>query len=124
MTANTKDAALAVIDYDALVKKDTNEVRKLVEACESVGMFHLNLGESEMKGIYEDIPNLLKAGSEFFSLPANCDEKKQSIREGMERGYENQAELSYLLFNFSSSLTLRHNVAIMLRKHSNTMRYG
>ena len=88
MTAKDKIASLAVVDYEALANKDGKEIQKLVQACESVGMFHLNLGSSRMKAVYEDIPNLLQAGNSFFNLPSDCEEKKQSIREGMERGYE------------------------------------
>lgn len=86
MTVQNKIASLAVVDYEALANKDGKEIRKLVQACESVGMFHLNLGDSRIKDVYENIPNLLQAGKAFFDLPQDCEEKKQSIREGMERG--------------------------------------
>lgn len=88
MNANNKDASLVVINYDALANKDVEEIRKLVQACESVGMFYLDLGNSRMKDVYKGIPSLLRAGNAFFDLPADCEEKNQSLREGMERGYE------------------------------------
>lgn len=87
MTADNKQASLAVINYDALANKDVEEIRKLVQACESVGMFHLDLGNSRMKDIYDGIPSLIRAGNAFFELPIDCEEKSQSLREGMERGY-------------------------------------
>ncbi len=88
MNTNNKDASLVVINYDALANKDVEEIQKLVQACESVGMFYLDLGNSRMKDVYKGIPSLLRAGSAFFDLPADCEEKNQSLREGMERGYE------------------------------------
>ncbi|KAE8422688.1 oxidoreductase [Aspergillus pseudocaelatus] len=95
MTVQNKIASLAVVDYEALANKDGKEIRKLVQACESVGMFHLNLGDSRIKAVYEDIPNLLQAGKAFFDLPPDCEEKKQSIREGMERGYHAAKTFEY-----------------------------
>ncbi|OAA39048.1 oxidoreductase, 2OG-Fe(II) oxygenase family [Cordyceps fumosorosea ARSEF 2679] len=95
MASNDKNASLAVIDYEALANKDGGEIQKLVQACESVGMFHLSLGNSRMKAIYEDIPNLLEAGSAFFSLPSDSEEKRQSLREGMERGYHAAKTFEY-----------------------------
>lgn len=87
MTAKDKsEASLAVISYDALANKDPNEIQKLVQACESVGMFYISLGNSSMKDVYEGIPALFEAGNAFFNLPSDCEEKKKSLREGMERG--------------------------------------
>ena len=91
MTANDKEASLAVINYDALANKDLEEIQKLVQACESVGMFYLDLWNSRMKDVYKGIPSLLRAGNAFFNLPSDCEEKKQCLREGMERGYESHS---------------------------------
>jgi isopenicillin N synthase-like dioxygenase len=88
MTVEDEIASLAIIDYEALANKDGKEIQKLVQACKSVGMFHLNLGNSRIKDVYEDIPSLIQAGNDFFNLPGDCEEKKQSIHKGMERGYE------------------------------------
>ncbi|KAF1731147.1 putative 2-oxoglutarate/Fe(II)-dependent dioxygenase [Beauveria bassiana] len=95
MTVNNKEASLAVINYDALANKDPKEIQKLVQACGSVGMFYLDLGNSSMKDIYEGIPNLLEAGNAFFNLPSDSEEKKQSLREGMERGYHAAKTFEY-----------------------------
>ncbi|TQV92500.1 hypothetical protein V2A60_007182 [Cordyceps javanica] len=87
MTVNASNASLAVIDYEALANKDGREIQKLVQACESVGMFHLSIGNSRMKAIYDDIPSLLQAGGAFFDLPSDCEEKKQCIaRDDFEQG--------------------------------------
>lgn len=81
-------ASLAVVDYEALANKDAGEIQKLVQACQTVGMFYLNLRDSRMNAVFDDVPAILKTGDTFFNLPHDCKEKTQSIREGMERGYE------------------------------------
>ncbi|KAJ4148298.1 hypothetical protein LMH87_002775 [Akanthomyces muscarius] len=95
MNTNNKDASLVIINYDALANKDVEEIQKLVQACESVGMFYLDLGNSRMKDVYKGIPSLLRAGNAFFDLPADCEEKNQSLREGMERGYHAAKTFEY-----------------------------
>ncbi|KAJ5909274.1 oxidoreductase [Penicillium taxi] len=95
MTVEEEIASLAIIDYEALANKDGKEIQKLVQACKSVGMFHLNLGNSRIKDVYEDIPNLIQAGNDFFNLPIDCEEKKQSIHNGMERGYHAAKTFEY-----------------------------
>ncbi|CAI7625868.1 unnamed protein product [Penicillium manginii] len=95
MTVEDEIASLAIIDYEALANKDGKEIQKLVQACKSVGMFHLNLGNSRIKDVYEDIPSLIQAGNDFFNLPGDCEEKKQSIHKGMERGYHAAKTFEY-----------------------------
>lgn len=88
MPATERMATLAVIDYEALANKDIGEIQKLVQACRTAGIFHLNLRDSRMNAVFEDIPTIFKTGEAFFTLPQDSEEKKQSLREGMERGYE------------------------------------
>ncbi|OAR02272.1 hypothetical protein LLEC1_03274 [Akanthomyces lecanii] len=95
MTKDNNEASLAVVNYDALDNKDVEEIQKLVQACESVGMFYLNLGSSTMKDVYKGIPSLLQAGNSFFNLPSDSEEKRQSLREGMERGYHAAKTFEY-----------------------------
>ncbi|KAE8146890.1 oxidoreductase [Aspergillus avenaceus] len=95
MTVIERIASLTVVDFEALAKNDSKEIQKLVQACQSVGMFYLKLGDSRLKSVYEDIPSLIQAGNAFFKLPPDSEEKKQSIREGMERGYHAAKTFQY-----------------------------
>jgi isopenicillin N synthase-like dioxygenase len=88
MPPKEKIASLAIVDYEALANKDVGEIQKLVQACQTVGMFYLNLRDSRMDAVFEDIPTIFKTGQAFFNLPHDSEEKTQSLREGMERGYE------------------------------------
>lgn len=82
-----RTATLAVIDYESLVNKGSAEIRKLVNASQTEGMFYLDLRGPRTNSIVDDVPQLLKASNEFFGLPQNCEEKKtQARREGVERG--------------------------------------
>lgn len=86
MSSPEKMASLAVVNYEALANKDAAEVQKLVTACQTVGMFYLNLRGPSTNAIFEDIPTIFKTGHAFFNLPHDSNEKTQSAREGMERG--------------------------------------
>ena len=88
MPSKERMASLAVVDYEALANKDIEQIQKLVQACRTVGMFYLNLRGSRMHAVFEDIPTIFKTGKAFFRLPHDSEEKTQSLREGMERGYE------------------------------------
>ncbi|OAA34632.1 oxidoreductase, 2OG-Fe(II) oxygenase family [Metarhizium rileyi] len=85
--AQKKTATLAVIDYEALKRKNAEETQKLVQACQTVGMFYLNLRGASMSAVFEDVPTIFQTANDFFNLPHDCKEKMQSLREGMERGY-------------------------------------
>ena len=82
-----KMASLAVVDYEAVANKDAAEIRKLVDASQTKGMFYLDLRGPRTKAILEDVPTILKTGHRFFNLPQDSKEKTQALREGMERGY-------------------------------------
>ncbi|KAK7755618.1 hypothetical protein SLS62_002227 [Diatrype stigma] len=90
-----KTAQLAVVNYEALANKDDSEVKKLVQAAKTVGMFYLDLRGPKTQAIFGDLPQLFKTGQEFFKLPEDSDEKVQSLREGLERGYHPGKGLAY-----------------------------
>lgn len=81
-----KTASLAVIDLEALINKDADEIQKLVEACQTSGIFYLKLQGSRVDTVFEDVPVLFKTAEGFFNLPSDCEEKTLSLREGVERG--------------------------------------
>lgn len=85
-SSHGKMASLAMIDYGALAKNDDAEIQKLVQACQTEGIFYLDLYGPLTEALLEDVLALLQAGHEFFSLPPESDEKTQSLRKGMERG--------------------------------------
>ncbi|PYH97589.1 oxidoreductase [Aspergillus ellipticus CBS 707.79] len=80
-------ASLAIVDYEALANKDPAEIQKLVQACQTTGMFYLDLRGPRTQAIVEDVPSIFQTGQDFFNLPPDSPEKTQSLREGMERGY-------------------------------------
>ncbi|ROV89518.1 hypothetical protein VSDG_08493 [Cytospora chrysosperma] len=86
-TPSEKIASLAVVNYEKLASRDAAEVQKLVQASQTVGMFYLDLRGPRTQAIFEDVPTIFKTGHEFFTLPQQSEEKTQSLREGMERGY-------------------------------------
>ncbi|KAL9125045.1 MAG: hypothetical protein Q9217_005696 [Psora testacea] len=86
-TLPEKMASLAVVDYEALANKDATEIQKLVQASQTTGMFYLDLRGPRTKAIFEDVQTIFKTGHDFFNLPQDSDEKTQTLREGMERGY-------------------------------------
>ena len=87
MPSEEKMASLVVVDYEGLANKDVEQVRLLVQACETAGMFYLNLKDSRMSAVFEDMPTISKTGNAFFKLPHDSEEKTKSLREGVERGY-------------------------------------
>lgn len=87
MATQDQKASLAIINYQALANKDAKEISRLVQACRTVGMFYLSLQESSLSTIFEDVPAILRVGHEFFNLPSDSEEKTESLRDGLERGY-------------------------------------
>lgn len=87
MQLNEKTASLAVVDYEALATKDADEIKKLVEACQTKGLFYLKLWDTRASAVFENVPVLFKTGQDFFHLPSDSEEKTRSLCEGMERGY-------------------------------------
>ncbi|KAI9667880.1 MAG: hypothetical protein M1821_000699 [Bathelium mastoideum] len=88
-------ASLATVSYEAIANRDAGEIQKLVQASQTVGMFFLDLRGPRTKAVFEDMPILFKTGNKFFNLPPNSEEKTQSLREGMERGYHATKALEY-----------------------------
>ncbi|PWY86277.1 oxidoreductase [Aspergillus heteromorphus CBS 117.55] len=86
-TPSKRMASLAVINYEALANNDPAEIQKLVQACQTTGMFYLDLRGPRTQTIVEDVPALFRTGQHFFNLPQDSPEKIESLREGMERGY-------------------------------------
>lgn len=86
-SSNSKVASLAIIDYEALIRKDPSEIQKLAHAGQTVGMFYLDLSGSQTKAIFEDMPVIFQTSNCFFNLSSDSTEKSQSIRTGVERGW-------------------------------------
>ncbi|KAJ5212484.1 uncharacterized protein N7498_004130 [Penicillium cinerascens] len=88
-------ASLPIVNFEAIANKDAAEIQKLVQAGRTEGMFYLNLQGSRTRAIFEDIPILFKTGNDFFSLPADCEEKTKALRTGVERGYHPSRGFEY-----------------------------
>jgi isopenicillin N synthase-like dioxygenase len=101
-SSSEKFAALEIIDYEALKRKDPTEIEKLIHAGRTVGMFHLDLRGPSTKAIFEDMPVVFDTAQSFFKLPQNSVEKVESLREGMERGYFKSNSFNSLMLTSSS----------------------
>ncbi|EAT77094.1 hypothetical protein SNOG_15429 [Parastagonospora nodorum SN15] len=101
-SSSEKFAALEIIDYEALKRKDPIEIEKLIHAGRTVGMFHLDLRGPSTKAIFEDMPVVFDTAQSFFRLPPNSVEKVESLREGMERGYLKSNSFNSLMLTSSS----------------------
>lgn len=86
MAAQTKMASLAVVSYEKLANHDKKEIDKVVQASQTAGMFYLDLKRSPIEQVLDDVPVIYNISNGFFNLPSENAEKKDSLREGQERG--------------------------------------
>lgn len=95
-------AALEIIDYEALKRKDPTEIEKLIHAGRTVGMFYLDLRGPATKAVFEDMPVIFGTAQSFFRLPQSSVEKVEGLRDGMERGYCKRNPFNSMMLTSSS----------------------
>ncbi|USP79399.1 hypothetical protein yc1106_06673 [Curvularia clavata] len=101
-SSSRNPAALEIIDFEALKRKDPAEIEKLIHAGRTVGMFHLDLRGPFTKLVFEDMPVVFDTAQSFFRLHQSSEEKVESLREGMERGYFKRNPFNSVLLTSSS----------------------
>lgn len=57
---------LEVIDYQRLLERDNNEIKKLVSICSNAGLFFLDLKGQESKSLLADLQPIIDAQRNFF----------------------------------------------------------
>jgi isopenicillin N synthase-like dioxygenase len=69
-------APLLRLSLQKLLARDANEVERLIEACEDIGFFYLNLeGSEEGRSILNDADKLFETGENLLNL--SLEEKLQ-----------------------------------------------
>jgi isopenicillin N synthase-like dioxygenase len=83
-TATTKTTELEVVNYERLSARDKNEIKKLVHAATTRGIFFLDTNGPSAAQVTADIPQILNAQRKFFDLP--LQEKRAFETSVPERG--------------------------------------
>ena len=88
-----KLAPVNVIDYAKIRSKDPTAVEQLLKACQSSGLFFLDLRNDESgKEILSYVPSIYKASDEYFEAPE--EKKMKDYRadqpSSQDRGSANQ----------------------------------
>lgn len=79
-----KTTELEVINYELLKSGDNNEIKKLVHAATSRGIFFLDTSGPSAAQVTAEVPEVLAAQRKFFAL--SRDEKRAFERSEPERG--------------------------------------
>lgn len=75
-------APLLRLSHQKLLARDANEVQKMMQACEDIGFFYLNLeGSEEGRGILNDADKLFETGVNLLNL---------SLEEKLQYDFSNQ----------------------------------
>ncbi|PVH98976.1 oxidoreductase [Periconia macrospinosa] len=80
-------ADLEIVSLNGLAEKDDAEIRKLLRASSTAGMFYLDLRGPSTEGTFGDIAEIFKTAERFFNLPQESLEKNEILHTGLERGY-------------------------------------
>lgn len=74
-------ASLETIDYARLVKKDRNEVQRLLKAAQLPGFFYLDLQNEDERETLTNLGDVYKISEEYFE-----PDEKQAAFEVRKRG--------------------------------------
>ncbi|KAM0473924.1 hypothetical protein ACHAPX_007972 [Trichoderma viride] len=83
--------ALEVIDYQRLLERDDNEIKKLVSICSNAGLFFLDLRGQESKSLLADLRPIIDAQRNFFGQKPEMKMPYASPLDG--RGYDSFDEI-------------------------------
>lgn len=78
-----KIAQVPVIDYDKLLSGNQTEISRLVDICQSLGFFYLNLNGNG-QSLLDDSRNAFKFMEKYFDQP--LDVKLQDTRQSVTHG--------------------------------------
>lgn len=80
-------APLLTLSFDKLQKNDSQEIKRLVRACEDLGFFYLDLrGPGDR--ILNDADKLFKIGEELYDLPLEEKQKYDFMHKNSYFGYK------------------------------------
>ncbi|UKZ68811.1 uncharacterized protein TrAtP1_009830 [Trichoderma atroviride] len=83
--------ALEVIDYQRLLERDDNEIKRLVSICSNAGLFFLDLRGQESKSLLADLQPIIDAQRTFFGQKPEMKMPYASPLDG--RGYDSFDEI-------------------------------
>ncbi|KAK1239271.1 hypothetical protein MKX07_008759 [Trichoderma sp. CBMAI-0711] len=78
--------ALEVIDYQRLLDRDANEIKRLVSICSNAGLFFLDLRAQESNSLLADLQPIIAAQRNFFGQKPEMKMPFASRLDG--RGYD------------------------------------
>ncbi|PTB62254.1 hypothetical protein BBK36DRAFT_1172810 [Trichoderma citrinoviride] len=78
--------ALEVIDYQRLLERDDNEIKRLVSICSTAGLFFLDLRGQESESLLADLQPIIDAQRNFFGQKPEMKMPYASPLDG--RGYD------------------------------------
>ena len=81
---NVDVVPLEIVDFGRLTYKEPDEVKKLLNACQTTGFFQLNLQNGSMSSVPTALEDVYEAAEKFFSQPH--DVKMKDYRATQERG--------------------------------------
>ncbi|KAL7919274.1 hypothetical protein ACQKWADRAFT_301914 [Trichoderma austrokoningii] len=83
--------ALEIIDYQRLLQRDDNEIKRLVSICSNAGLFFLDLRGPESKALLADLQPIIDAQRTFFGQKPEMKMPYASPLDG--RGYDSFDEI-------------------------------
>ncbi|KAL7805643.1 hypothetical protein V8C26DRAFT_417605 [Trichoderma gracile] len=83
--------ALEVIDYQRLLERDANEIKRLVSICSNAGLFFLDLRGQEGNSLLADLQPIIAAQRNFFGQKPEMKMPYASPLDG--RGYDSFDEI-------------------------------
>ncbi|KAM0251901.1 hypothetical protein ACHAQJ_007963 [Trichoderma viride] len=83
--------AMEIINYQRLLERDDNEIKRLVNICSNAGLFFLDLRGSSTKGLLADLQPIIDAQRKFFGQKPEMKMPYASPLDG--RGYDSFDEI-------------------------------
>lgn len=80
-------APLLILSFDKLRNNDTEEIKRLIRACEDIGFFYLDL-RGPGDDILEDANKLFEVGEGLYDLPLEEKQKYDFMHKNSYFGYK------------------------------------
>lgn len=72
-------ANLATVKFEKLFDKDEEEMRRLIQACETEGFFYLDLRSPGSEQLWKDLRDVDEATQRWFSQPTDVKLKTPTV---------------------------------------------
>ncbi|KAM0452062.1 hypothetical protein ACHAPV_009686 [Trichoderma viride] len=102
--------ALEVIDYQLLLVRDDNEIKRLVSICSNAGLFFLDLRGREGKSLLAVLQPIIDAQRKFFGQKPEMKMPYASPLDG--RGYDSFDEISVQRLKLSREEQIQGRLAL------------